>query len=145
MQLWRRPDVQPGYKRLTWTSAYGKPLYVDVGGASQQQAETLQSRFRQVVTSSQPSEGLSDSSIEQLPCIPAPTYTGTTSSRSDQSTVSAKSSSGFEPRAPITHSLNPTAYGESRPRYLLLCITTRESVSYRPIDLTNVTHDQFLF
>lgn len=140
--------MQPGHKRLTWTSAYGKPLYIDVEGVSQQQAEALQDRFRKAATPAQPGEPSSSSSLAQVPTPPAPTYSRTTISRTGQPGTLAESSSGFNLGASMPRlrdRLNRPDPGESRPCYLLLCITTRKSVSYRPIDVTNITHDQFLF
>lgn len=53
-QLWRRPDKPSGYTRVTWTSALGKPLYVDVEGLSETEAERLQDRLGGVAVLGRP-------------------------------------------------------------------------------------------
>lgn len=138
--LWTKPPE--GYKRITWLSGIGRPLYIDVKEMAEGAAKNLQERFRysavkETSSSSQPS---SETSISLEPIA--------TPSAAHIRADARKSSPADHRRSSSTRtgiSDHDTSLNSNEKRYLLLCFSTHKSETFRQIDVTELKNDQYLF
>jgi tetratricopeptide (TPR) repeat protein len=138
-QIWR-PKLREGYDRVTWTSAKGKPMYIDVKTSKPGAAQRLQDRFRNRAgnTGYPQSDNPSVSPPGEAQCV---------------STLVVPKGENADPEsqrddAPTLLGLNESAIAPSPSadrRYLLLCFSSLRTKSFRQIDITNLDNDQYLF
>jgi tetratricopeptide (TPR) repeat protein len=142
-QAWLRPSPCPGRQRITWKSARGKLLYIDIEGASKQEACRIQDSFRRTPITDEQSDMPSAPPDANFPIIPPMAYCRpnthagnppTSFTDSDLGTTLGILSNNPEPGTRM-----------ARPCYLLLCVTTRHNTYYQSINITRVLHDQSLF
>lgn len=144
LRKWLGPKPAAGFKRITWRSPLGKPLYVDVRERVDGAAERLQERFRASV---QKATSASSSSSSQRP--------------------SSSGTAVTTPRAPpAAHVVSPSSQSANRRhdqlgwtvaaiipgpilqrdrKYLLVCFSTNKSEILKQIDVTFFATDQNLF
>ena len=149
----RTLDEVKEYKRITWRSAYGKPLYIDVKETSKGGAEQLQERLRKSASLTQRAEPRSSSVVSARtagqPSLPPPAHVrrnpdarGDSRNSNTQNIPSGRTDPG------VTNSqsnLTTSNQQQRERRYLLLCFSTSKSKSFRQIDVTDLLNDQYLF
>jgi hypothetical protein len=153
IEIFRRPEPLSGYERITWRSAYGKPLYIDVKETSKGGAKHLQERLRKSATLAERTVTHSSSadSVRGEPQVPAPVHisgnpgTPGDSGDSDDSTQNVPWRQ-IGPTTANNRSISTASNQQLQERqYLLLCFDTRKSKSFRQINVTDIANDQFLF
>lgn len=144
----QRPAPLPGYKRITWQSAYGKSLYIDVQETCPGGAENLQSRFRKSVTMASGTGSGSSALLTldeprrpALAYVPANLNSPSSSMNPHNPLRSQESLVTMDSQSTLTESNQR----QRDRRYLLLCFSTRKSKSFRQIDMTDLANDQYLF
>lgn len=138
--LWTKPPE--GYKRITWLSAIGRPLYIDCKEIAEGAAQKLQERFRSsaVETSSSSSQPSSGTSIS-LNHVASPSAANFRTDVGKYSLPDQRRNSST--RASISD--HDTSLACNERRYLLLCFSTHKSETFRQIDVTELKNDQYLF
>jgi hypothetical protein len=138
--FWTKPPKD--YKRITWLSALGRPLYIDVKELAQGAAERLQERFRSCAMNkaSPSSQSFSGTSVCVDPIsTPPPAHLRADTGNSSNINKNGDCTALTDVRG---RDISQTSH-ESR--YLLLCFSTHQSETFRQVDVTNLTNDQFLF
>ncbi|QKX59469.1 uncharacterized protein TRUGW13939_06603 [Talaromyces rugulosus] len=138
--LWPKPPK--GYKRITWLSALGRPLYIDVKEIVDGAAQRLQERFESYVVNGPSSRSPSSSGTSvSLDHITNPAAVHIREGASTSSLVDGTRNSS--PRTDISD--HGTTLPSNERRYLLLCFSTHKSETFRQIDVTDLPNDQYLF
>jgi hypothetical protein len=144
MEQFRRPLPPLGYKRITWRSAYSKPLYIDVKEASRGGAEQLQERLRKSATLTERTEPRSSSVVSaRMVSEPGPPPLAHVRRNPD-----SRDSNTRETGPAATNGRSNLTASNQRQRdrrYLLLCFSTSKSKSFRQIHVTDLSNDQYLF
>ncbi|GIC90534.1 uncharacterized protein Aud_006969 [Aspergillus udagawae] len=145
--FWPKPPE--GFKRITWRSPLGKPLYIDVRERVDGAAERLQEKFRASAqktsaTSSSPSSYSSSpgpssrSTFVTTPSAPPPAHI--VGSPSNQPPRREHDAPGRTVSAII-----PDHVRQMDRKYLLVCFSTHKSEILKGIDVTFFATDQSLF
>ncbi|KAE8347789.1 hypothetical protein BDV24DRAFT_157266 [Aspergillus arachidicola] len=144
--FWPKPPE--GFKRITWTSPLGKPLYIDVRERVDGVAERLQERFREsdqkmTSVSSSSSEPSSTSKFVMTPRAPPAAHV--IGNSSIQSAVSGSPNRGHDQLTRTVSATLPNNIPQMARKYLLLCFSTNKSEIFKKIDVTSFRKDQHLF
>lgn len=141
IQTLLRPPPPQGYKRITWESHLGRPLYIDVKERVEGAAEGLQERFRssaRKTTSGSPDQDSGDGPGGRMPTIPPPAHLPPELNRptsfenlqignnNDSTASSQQSTAAGSQDAPGTR------------HHPLLCFSTKKSEHFRQIDVTDL-------
>ncbi|KFY10697.1 hypothetical protein V492_04887 [Pseudogymnoascus sp. VKM F-4246] len=148
IEQFRRPRPLLGYQRITWESAYGKPLYIDVKESIKGGAEQLQERLRKSASLTQKAEPHS-APTAGVPSLPPPVHVrrnpGTQGNPRDSSTRYTPGRQADPVATSSRSNLTTSNEQQLEKRYLLLCFSTSKSKSFRQIDVTDLSNDQYLF
>ncbi|KAL4736964.1 hypothetical protein BDV11DRAFT_172396 [Aspergillus similis] len=151
--FWPRPPE--GFKRITWRSPLGKPLYIDVKEREDGAAERLQERFRASAqerlsasgSSSSPSSSTQGAVSSGTPAMTlrAPPAAHVMNWSSTQSTVWHNASRAYSQPSPTVSVTVPNNIRQASGKYLLVCFSTSKSERLEQIDVTHFGNDQTLF
>jgi hypothetical protein len=145
--FWPKPPE--GFKRITWRSPLGKPLYIDVRERVDGAAERLQEKFRASAqrtsaASSSPSSyssspgPSSSSTFVTTPCAPPPAHiVGSPSNQHPRR--------GHDQPGRTVSAIIPDHIRQMDRKYLLVCFSTHKSEILKEIDVTFFATDQSLF
>ena len=144
-----RPLPPPGFTRITWESALGKQLYIDVKGSRDETTDTLQA----LLNRTRPPAELSaepSSTIPQLPPLAHPRgldaivevgmeHTNSLPKQSDSRLES------FIGHHNLTQARSNAEFQDRVPHWLYLCFMTSKSRRFEVLDVTDISNDQYLF
>ncbi|KAH1970003.1 hypothetical protein KXW53_002190 [Aspergillus fumigatus] len=151
--FWPRPPE--GFKRITWRSPLGKPLYIDVKEREDGAVERLQERF---IASAQGKLSASSSSSSSISSTLGTVSSGTPAMTlrappaalvmnrsSTQYTVSYHANRAHSQPSPTVSATVPNNIHQARGKHLLVCFSTSKSERLEMIDVTHFANDQTLF
>ncbi|GFF67364.1 putative HC-toxin efflux carrier TOXA [Aspergillus lentulus] len=150
--FWPRPPE--GFKRITWKSPLGKPLYIDVKERENGAVERLQERFivsAQERLSASSSSSFTSSTLGTVSSdtpamtLRAPPAALVMNRSSSQFTVSHHANIAHSQPSPTVSATVPNNIRQASGKYLLVCFSTSKSERFEQIDVTHVGNDQALF
>lgn len=149
------PSPPEGFKRVTWISPLGKPLYIDVKAREDSAVERLQERY---IASAQERLGASSSSSpthsstlgsvsSDTPAtiLRAPPTALVTNRSSTQSTVSHHANREHNQHRLTVSATGPNNSRQASGKYLLVCFSTSKSERLEQFNVTHFVNDQALF
>ncbi|KOC14001.1 hypothetical protein AFLA70_776g000261 [Aspergillus flavus AF70] len=151
--FWPRPPE--GFKRITWRSPLGKPLYIDVKEREDGAVDRLQERF---IASAQERSSASSSSSSSTSSTLGTVSSGTPAMTlrappaalvmnrsSTQSTISHHANRAHSQPSPTMSATVPNNIRQASVKYLLVCFSTSKSERLELINVTHFGNDQTLF
>jgi hypothetical protein len=146
--FWPKPPE--GFKRITWKSPLGKPLYIDVREREDGAAERLQERFRaSAQKTSAASSSPPPSSSSSPGTSPSGTFVTTPHAPPPAHVVGSSSNQsarmGHDQPGRTVSAIIPDHIPQMDRKYLLVCFSTHKSEILKEIDVTFFATDQNLF